>query len=412
MNYIDLFAGAGGLSEGFKRAGFNPVAHVEYDKDACLTLKTRTAYHYLKETNQLTIYYSYLTGEIDREKLYSFLPEKLLEAVIEEKISNDTLKPIIDKINGLLGSQKVDLIVGGPPCQAYSLVGRSRMGKDVVVNDERYSLYEEYGMFLTEYKPKCFVFENVRGLLSAEKGLLYRRIKKYFRSLGYRVEPRILKASDYGVLQSRERVIIIGKKGEGAFEYPIPEKIKLKESWNTKNSLFSDLEPLKAGEEKHISKYSAGITDYLQTTDIRNGIDFVTQHVTRPHNERDLAIYKMAIEQWLESEVPQRLFYPNLPEHLKTHRNQTVFTDRFKVVNPFGISHTVVAHLSKDGHYYIYPDIENPRSISIREAARLQSFPDNYFFEGSRGAAFKQIGNAVPPMLSYMLALKIKEIFS
>jgi len=135
---------------------------------------------------------------------------------------------------------------------------------------------------------------------------------------------------------------------------------------------------------------------------------FVTQHIARPHNERDLKIYNIAINKWLNQK--ERLKYPDLPEELKTHKNQKSFLDRYKVVDIFGLSHTMVAHIAKDGHHYIYPDKNQVRSLSVREAARIQSFPDNYYFEGGRSAAFKQIGNAVPPLMSKEIAKKIKEL--
>ena len=147
-------------------------------------------------------------------------------------------------------------------------------------------------------------------------------------------------------------------------------------------------------------------TKSLAKCAIRNGIDFVTQHIARPHNTLDLAIYKIAIKKWLTN--GERLRYPDLPSNLKTHKNETSFIDRFKVVDIHGLSHTMVAHIAKDGHHYIYPDKKQVRSISVREAARIQSFSDDYYFEGGRTSAFKQIGNAVPPLMSKEIAQKIK----
>ena len=155
-------------------------------------------------------------------------------------------------------------------------------------------------------------------------------------------------------------------------------------------------------------KYAKPITEYLKETGIRNGVGFTTQHIARPHNETDLEIYRIAVNLLIKK--GKRLNYADLPKRLIKHKNTTSFTNRFQVVNPNGISNTVVAHIAMDGHYYIHPDIKQNRSISLREAARLQSFPDNFFFEGSRTAAFKQIGNAVPPLMAVGIAEKIKEL--
>ena len=146
---------------------------------------------------------------------------------------------------------------------------------------------------------------------------------------------------------------------------------------------------------------------------IVNGTGAVTWHLARPNTEQDLEIYRIAVDKW--SNKNERLDYNDLPERLKTHKNRKSFTDRFKVVaNDMEYSHTIVAHIQKDGHYYIHPDINQNRSISPREAARIQTFPDDYYFEGhhekpSRGAAYKQIGNAVPVLLGHKIAEKLKE---
>jgi DNA (cytosine-5)-methyltransferase 1 len=152
--------------------------------------------------------------------------------------------------------------------------------------------------------------------------------------------------------------------------------------------------------------YEDSLNDYLQKTKIRDKEHpFIIQHITRKNNEKDLEIYKIAIEKW---ENGQKLKYNELPEHLLTHKNKNGFTNRFKVVDGFGISHTIMAHISQDGNYYIFPDKNQCRSLTIREAARIQSFPDNYYFEGSRTSAFRQIGNAIPPLMAKGIAEKLK----
>ena len=406
ITYIDLFAGAGGLSEGFIRQGFHPVAHVEMNKYASETLRTRIAYHYLNKKNKLSHYISYLKGEISRNELWNKIPDELMRSVFNKEITNKTIDEIFKSIDNQLVSKKVDVIIGGPPCQAYSVVGRAR-DPDNMEKDPRNFLYKLYVKFLERYQPKMFVFENVPGLISAKNGKYFEDIKKLIRKVGYDVDYKILNAKDFGVLQNRKRVILIGWLKNLNLKYPDFEIQK--NTGQILKDLFSDLPPLKHGTGETFTQYIKPETNYLTNTHIRNGWSFTTQHIARPHNERDLAIYKIAIEKWLDNK--KRLNYAELPTKLKTHKNETSFRNRFQVVDPFGCSHTVVAHISCDGHYYIYPDLNQIRSISVREAARIQSFPDNYFFEGGRTAAFKQIGNAVPPLMGEMIAKEIKNYF-
>jgi DNA (cytosine-5)-methyltransferase 1 len=407
MRYIDLFAGAGGFSEGFKRAGFEPVAHVEADEAACYTLKTRLAYYYLKENKKKYMYIKYLKGEIDRESLYSLIPQNILKSVINLTISNKNNQKIFNIINSINGNVKIDLIVGGPPCQAYSLVGRAR-DENGMSRDPRNYLYKQYGIFLKEYSPKLFIFENVVGLFSVNNGNLLNNIKKYFDDIGYFVKPFTVNAKNYGVLQNRERIIIIGIRKNLNILIPSINSNKKTHNYNVRE-IFRDLPKIHAGhgKDKYFT-YTRAISDYLRFAKIRNSDNIVTQHIARPHTEKDKAIYRIAIKKWKNNR--ERLDYNALPEKLKSHKNRSSFLDRFKVVaEDLPWSQTIVAHISKDGHYYIHPDIKQNRSISVREAARLQSFPDNYYFEGvkeghNRTAAFKQIGNAVPPLMIEKIA--------
>lgn len=410
MRYIDLFAGAGGFSEGFKRAGFEPIAHVEVDAAACFTLRTRIAYYYLAENNKANIYVQYLKGEISREQLYSHVPAEILKSVINMAIGDATNHNIFREIDRLKGNKEIDIIVGGPPCQAYSLVGRAR-DKNKMKDDPRNHLYVQYGKFLKKYVPKLFVFENVPGMQSASGGKYFDDMRQYFESLNYQLKAERVNASDFGVLQNRQRVIIVGWRKE--FNCSIDLR-------NDKSSLkykvaviFNDLPIIHdgGGKDKNF-RYRKPINDYLRLSKIRNGIGILTQHVARPHNDQDKKIYRIAVEKWGNGQT--RLDYNDLPERLKTHKNRLAFLDRFKVVaDDLTCAQTVVAHIAKDGHYYIHPDIEQNRSISVREAARLQSFPDDYYFEGikegqNRTAAFKQIGNAVPPLMIENIAKKIR----
>jgi len=406
MNYIDLFAGAGGLSEGFIQHGFHPIAHVEMNKEASDTLRTRLVFHHLRNVGNTEPYFKYLRQKISREELWKTAPQEVIDSVLNNEITSESIDDVFKSIDEQLYKKKVDVIIGGPPCQAYSLVGRSR-DPNKMEGDKRNYLFRYYAQFLVKYKPKYFVFENVLGLLSAGNQVYLKEMLSLFAQIGYAVDYKILNAEDYGVLQKRRRVVIIGRKGKAKFEFPELEKMENK--WQVKKDILADLPVLVPGQEMNIANYTTKkLNSYQLATECRNGIDYTTQHITRMHNERDLEIYSIAIDKWLNNQ--ERLKYNDLPKRLQTHNNVAAFLDRYKVVDPYGHSHTVVAHISKDGHYYIYPDKKQIRSISVREAARIQSFPDNYFFEGGRTAAFKQIGNAVPPLMASEIANKIKQI--
>lgn len=407
MNFIDLFAGAGGLSEGFIRQGFEPVAHIEMNLYASQTLKTRAVYHHLEQNGKHALYNSYLKNEITRDELFESVDPKILSTVINREISSNSVDEIFQAIDENLrnqGASEVDVLIGGPPCQAYSLVGRARdpYNKE---NDPRNYLYKQYALFLEKYKPKVFVFENVPGILNAGKGKLFVDIQKIMDEAGYIIEAQILDAEMFGVLQKRHRVILIGWiKGTHLF-YPYFNKINHN---YIVSDLLDDLPPLYPGETKDFI-YNKSPSDYLRNFGIRTENNILVQHITRVHNEHDREIYRLAIEKW--NKEKKRLKYTDIPEKDRTHNNITAFLDRFKVVaGDLGYSHTMVAHIAKDGHYYIHPDIKQLRSLSVREAARIQSFPDNFFFEGPRTSIFTQIGNAVPPLMAEGIAERIKQM--
>lgn len=401
------------MSEGFIKTGFNPIVHVEMEEAACYSLKTRAAFHYLKNRKQLSIYTSYLKGEISRLELYSKIPDELLNSVINLPIGAEYNDKIHRIIHDYRDNREVDLIIGGPPCQAYSLVGRARDEKGMQ-GDPRNYLYVQYAKYLEKYLPKIFIFENVIGLKSAKGGLYLNNMEKLFFKKGYKMHTFTIEANNFGVLQNRKRIIIIGWRDDFVPNIPDLEAIRIQHNSKVKN-IFSDLPKIQAGEgkDKYLT-YRKETNPYLQATGIRNGIDILTQHISRPHTEQDKKIYRIAVDKW--NQKKERLDYNDLPERLKTHSNRTSFFDRFKVVaQDLNFSHTVVAHISKDGHYYIHPDIAQNRSITMREAARLQSFPDDYYFEGikegvNRTPGFKQIGNAVPPLMAYEIARRIKDI--
>lgn len=413
-NYLDLFAGAGGLSEGFVQAGYTPVAHVEMDEAACFTLKTRAVYHWLKNDDNLSIYNNYITGNLTRDAFYKIVPEQVLNAVLNYEISEETLPEIFNAVDAFLNGNKLDLIVGGPPCQAYSLVGRAR-SENNMIGDKRNYLYKLYAEFLKRYKPKYFIFENVTGLLSAKENdgnLHFDNMRALFKKCGYSTEYKVLNATDFGVLQNRKRVILIGKYGTDEEDfYPEIQVVNTKDV--TVSEVFKDLPALYAGEGDYrpvnaLPYYGK----YLYDMGVKD-TDYITFHIARPHTEQDLKIYRLVVDTW--NKEHKRIDYPDLPEKLRTHHNTTAFLDRFKVVaGDLPYSQTVVAHVSRDGHYYIHPDINQNRSLTPREVARLQTFPDSYYFESKkpvpgRTAAFRQIGNAVPVRLAYSVAKALKE---
>ena len=415
--FIDLFAGAGGLSEGFIRAGFTPIAHIEMKQDACNTLKTRSAFHYLQNHGQLSIYEEYLKNKeegTDGSALWAQVPSEVTNAAICATIGEETIKGIFEKVDSLKGNKTVDIIIGGPPCQAYSVAGRARMGK-AVEEDPRNELYKYYVQFLEKYNPKMFVFENVLGIITAKRGEPFADLKKLVDELGYDMAAKVQIASQHGVLQNRQRVIIVGWKRNASSKYGYPELGIEDMPYTVMNDLFSDLPTRKAGEGKLCEpiSYTRPLSEmeYLEKSGIRGVLNFTTQHLARPTNDNDREIYKIAVEMWKDGK--RRLNYAQLPSRLQKHKNKKTFLNRFSVVDPDGCCHTVVAHIAMDGHYYIYPTpnptMDNVRSITVREAARLQSFPDDYFFEGSRTSALMQIGNAVPVILAQKIAEAIKK---
>ena len=184
-NFIDLFAGAGGLSEGFLQAGFKPVAHVEMNEFAAKTLETRSAYYYLKRTNNLGLYKKYLSGKISRDEFMKRIPASITKTIINETMTRETLPAIFKTIDGIMKIRDIstiDVIIGGPPCQAYSLVGRAQSSHMEVPmeDDPRNHLYKLYARFLKHYQPRMFVFENVIGIESANGGTTWKNIKALY----------------------------------------------------------------------------------------------------------------------------------------------------------------------------------------------------------------------------------------
>lgn len=404
---LDLFAGAGGLSEGFIKAGCRMVGHIEMEKNACSTLVTRMLYHSLLEMGKMDEYKNYVLGKVSRDELiekYGLQAER--DSVICSKIDKDTYKPLIQEIKTRLNGAKLDMIIGGPPCQAYSYIGRAR-DENNMRQDERNFLYRYYVEFLKAFKPKIFVFENVPGLESAGGGKYLEDMQKLMKAAGYDTDYKILNAADFGVPQNRKRIILVGWSKESKLKsYPNFDGMKVERDYLVKDFL-SGLPKIQAGQEIPTRKFSRANALLERLGIINSTFGLLMDHVARPNVRRDLEIYKLAV---LAKKNGENIKYDQLPRRLKTHNNEEGFLDRFKVVDgKANGSHTIVAHIAKDGHFYIHPDLKQNRSLTVREAARLQTFPDDYKFEGERGPRLKQIGNAVPPMFSSILARELVE---
>ena len=409
MNIIDLFSGAGGLTEGFRNRDFNILCHIEKSKDACETLKIREAYYLLKKYNKLHHYRKYLNGRISKEELLDSVPSEKINSILNVEINEDSLEEIFNLIDSK--SDRVDGIIGGPPCQAYSTIGRA-INEKKKNSDDRIYLYKYYLSFLNKYSPKFFIFENVKGLQSfkdVDGLLLLPKIKSEFRNAGYIISDKVINSSDYGVSQNRERLFIFGLRNDVKLDKNFFDELeKLKEKPLNLEKLFNDLPSINAGEEGY--NYRAIRLSYEKKKYYRNLDEKIplTLHIARPQTSNDLKIYKIVQE---AKQSGRNIKYSELPSELQNHSNKDSFLDRFKALDENSYSHTVVAHISKDGHYYIHPSIGQTRSITVREAARIQSFPDNYYFQNSRTAAFVQIGNAVPPILSKKIADTVTKLF-
>ena len=275
--FIDLFAGAGGLSEGFIQAGFQPLAHVEMNEYAAKTLETRSAYYYFKGKSQLGVYYDYLRGLISREKMFEKVPVEHLAAVICETMSDKTLPSLFERIDKILhdkGISKVDVVIGGPPCQAYSLVGRAQSShmERPMEDDPRNELYKLYARFLKKYQPKMFVFENVMGIASANGGKTWKNVRAQLRRVGYEIDFKEQISYDFGVLQNRHRMIIVGWLKDSELSYPEFKKVKTKA---IVNDLLRDLpciQPGESGKEYQVFLRFSNMIDPEYMRDIKAGI--------------------------------------------------------------------------------------------------------------------------------------------
>jgi DNA (cytosine-5)-methyltransferase 1 len=405
LTYIDLFSGCGGLSEGFNMSNkFDGLAHVEWEVPMVETLRTRLIkkWKHTKEDSFRKVIH------FDIQRTDELINGNWTEKSIKEFGSTNHSEIFKNGLKGLLSNKKVDLIIGGPPCQAYSIAGRAQ-DKNSMKDDYRNYLFESFVKVVDEFKPQLFVFENVPGLLSATPGgkRVTERIYEAFNEVGYEIrKPEVLKkslytASELGVPQKRNRIIIIGvkKSSKISLEELYDELDSLKKKLTAKNvhdaiGHLPKLVPLKKKEKlngKNISHKLIG----------ERNIKF---HDARFHNERDIDIFR----NWLKNEMNKSStqkkisFYNNLIGKKSNHA-------KYRNLEWDKPSPTIVAHLHKDGLMFIHPDINQARSITVKEASLLQSFPDDYEFIGSQGYAYKMIGNAVPPEMAKNIAIAISK---
>lgn len=406
--FIDLFAGCGGLSEGFLQTGkFEGLAHVEWESPMINTLRQR-------------LVDKWEHSEDDAKKRVVMFDVQKTEELIHGNWSDET-KKLYEKYNhndivrsgleGLIGDTQVDLIIGGPPCQAYSIAGRAQSPTGMKFDYRNY-LFESFVKIVDFFKPKAFVFENVPGLLSACPGDIpvRERIFKAFKAIGYEIRtPETLKksvycAEDYDVPQKRNRIIIIGTRVDGDYDleefYSCLNKHKSKKAHKTVKDAIGDMPKLYPKEI--VEKVGRVNVSHEQ----REG-EHIDLHVPRYHGERDQKMFT----EWLANDMntfsqqEKMAFYTKITGHTSNHI-------KYRNLEWDKPSPTIVAHLHKDGYMFIHPDIEQLRTITIREAALLQSFPMDYKFLGSNAYCYKMIGNAVPVLFARGIAEAMYDVLN
>lgn len=488
---IDLFAGPGGLGEGFSSITgpdgervFKTIMSVEKDEQAHKTLRLRAYVRSIKQKGKRipSVYERYLQIHDDKtfQDLISYDAESWEASGVEALCA--TLKKednsLVEEARKRLEAKGIKdgepwVLIGGPPCQAYSLVGRSRRTHDRagLEADPKQTLYKCYLAFITELKPTVFVMENVKGLLSAKHDGdgVFSRIVADMHEAGYEIhslvkpDPKgpqdyVVEAENYGIPQARHRVILLGIRKDS--EHKETEVLKPLKQLTVREALegipkvcsgFSSRNP--GWREMNWASYIDSAADELIETEEGKALEAVllrvkssrppkkmsksvvsgksgpyagwyrgslggyrvlANHEARTHMARDLDRY-LFCSAYAEATGASAQLY-DFPSYLiPAHRNaqaakenkEVEFSDRFRVQQYDRPSTTITSHIAKDGHYYIHPDPEQCRSLTVREAARLQTFPDDYLFEGNRTSQYTQVGNAVPPLLAQQIAVVV-----
>ena len=404
-NFIDLFAGCGGLGEGFMESGFSPVAHVEWETPMVKTLRNNLVKRWgIQESEALRS-----VIEFDIQKTDELLRGDWSEETKQKYSKNNDEVLSIKGLDGVVNGSAIDVIVGGPPCQAYSIAGRAQ-DPNSMKDDYRNYLFESFVKVVDHYKPKVFVFENVPGMLSATPGgkPVIERIHTAFDEIGYTIrKPADLKravysSADYQVPQERNRVIIFGVQKDGG--------IDLEKLYAELDALKSDL-PKKTVRDAiaNMPKFRPLKNSYKSggkniSHELVGDIE-IPLHIPRFHNDRDRAVFK----EWIENSMNYFSTQEKL-EYYKKVSGRSSNHNKYRSLEWDKPSPTIVSHLYKDGLMFIHPDIEQLRSITIREAAMLQTFPMDYEFVGSNAYCYKMIGNAVPVLFARRIADAVKKV--
>ncbi len=501
---VDVFAGPGGLGEGFALSAdekgephFNSVVSIERDIFSHQTLLLRHFIRQFPEGEAPEGYYTYLKGGMTREEMYRLHPEAYDHAAstaLRISLGPESHAEVKQIIRDRVENSRRWALVGGPPCQAYSLVGRSRMmGRKDFAEDERHTLYLEYLRIIVDHRPPIFVMENVKGLLSATidgKSAITRIVRDLSNpgtaipgapdDLFYKlyslteeemaeqdVDPRlfVVRAEEFGIPQARHRMFIVGIRGDLKVRPGLLQKMaapSVEETIGSLPSIRSGLSKAKDSSAAWLSElrsissmnvyrelngaiYAGNIARALDSHNLietkspvvtsstryiiskpthevlrslyDDRLSVLTAHEARSHMASDLRRYLYAATFAKETgRSPKLADFPTslLPAHKNVEEGRTgkMFSDRFRVQLAGHVSTTITSHISKDGHYFIHYDPAQCRSLTVREAARLQTFPDNYFFAGPRTEQYHQVGNAVPPQLAKQIADIVAEVLS